>query len=57
MKTFLKALFGDAANVAVVAIVMAVELAMVAANEAAAAALIVPPLLLCGAAWLSTRRS
>jgi hypothetical protein len=55
MSDFLKTLFGDAATVAVVAIVMAAEVLLAAAGHPAWAALATPPVVLAGAAWLSTR--
>jgi hypothetical protein len=55
MSAFLKTLFGDTGTVAVVAIVMAAELALVASGHAASAAFAVPPLVLAGTAWLAKR--
>ena len=55
MSALLKTLLGDAATVAVVAIVMAIEVSLVAAGHAAWAAYAVPSCALVGAAWLATR--
>ena len=53
MSAFLKTLFGDASTVAVVAIVMAAELALVVNGLGTAAAFAVPALVLAGTAWLA----
>jgi hypothetical protein len=55
MSAFLKTLFGDAGTVTVVALVMAVEVVLVAANQTTAAGFVIPPLVLAGSAWLATR--
>ena len=55
MSAFLKTLFGDAGSVTVVAIVMAVEMCLVATSEPIAAAFVVPLLVLAGVAWLAKR--
>jgi hypothetical protein len=55
MSAFLKTLFGDAATLAVVAIVMAAEVLLVANGHVALAAFVVPSLVLAGAAWLAQR--
>jgi hypothetical protein len=52
MRAFLKTLFGDPATIAVVAVVMAVELAMAEHHLIVAAALAVPFTVLLGVAWL-----
>jgi hypothetical protein len=52
MRAFLKTLFGDPATVAVVAVVMAVELAMAKHHMVEAAALAVPFTVLLGVTWL-----
>jgi len=52
MRAFLKTLFGDPATFAVVAVVMAVELAMVEHHLLVAAALGVPFTVLLGVVWL-----
>lgn len=54
MKAFLKTLFGDPATIAVVAIVMAAEVALVSGGRPALAAFVVPVLVLTGTAWLAT---
>ena len=53
MSAFLKTLFGDAATVAVVAIIMAAEVSLVADGHATSAALAVPVLVLTGTTWLA----
>ena len=53
MKAFLKTLFGDAWNVAIVALILAVEIALAQSGHAAAAAYLVPPLTLTGIGWLA----
>jgi hypothetical protein len=55
MSAFLKTLFGDVGTVLVAAIVIAVELLLVASGQVAWAAYVVPPCALAGAAWLATR--
>ena len=55
MNAFLKTLFGDAATVAVVAIVMAAELLLVETGQGTAAAFTVPALVLAGTVWLARR--
>ena len=55
MKAFLKTLFGDAGTVSVVVIIMITECVFVAAGQVAVAAFAVPPLVLAGTAWLTTR--
>jgi hypothetical protein len=55
MTALFKTLFGDAANIAVVAIVMSVEVLLVANDKAALATFTVAPLVLAGAAWLAKR--
>lgn len=53
MNAFFKTLFGDPATIAVVAIVMAAEVALVALGQSALAALVVPVMVLAGIAWLA----
>ena len=55
MNAFVKTLFGDRHTVAVVALVMGVELLLVASGQAAAAGLVVPTLVLAGIGWLAWR--
>jgi hypothetical protein len=55
MKAFLKTLFGDAENVAVVSIVMVVEVALAAVGQPALGAVLVPAGVLAGVAWLALR--
>jgi hypothetical protein len=55
MSAFLKTLFGDAATVAVVTLVLAAEVLLVAVDQATAAGFVIPPLVLAGSAWLATR--
>ncbi len=54
MNAFLKTLFGDLATMTVVAVVMAVEVVLVACGWAALSALVVPFLVLAGIAWIAT---
>lgn len=53
MKAFMKTLFGDSRNVAVVAVILAVEIVLAQSGHAAAAAYLVPPLALAGVGWLA----
>ncbi len=53
MKAFVKTLFGDAHNITVVAIILAVEVALIQSGHPAAAAYLVPPLTLGGVGWLA----
>lgn len=53
MRAFIKTLFGDAHNVAVVALLLAVELGLGASGYRGAAAFLVPPLALAGVGWLA----
>jgi hypothetical protein len=53
MKAFLKTLFGDARNVAVVAVILGVEIALRQSGHVVAAAYLVPPLTLVGIGWLA----
>ncbi|HEX9461679.1 MAG TPA: hypothetical protein VGB82_03695 [Alphaproteobacteria bacterium] len=55
MSPFYKTLFGDAATIAVTAIVMVTEVVLVAADQAAWAAVVVPAVVLAGTAWLARR--
>ena len=55
MSAFLRTLFGDVATVAVVAAVMAAEVALVALGDTAYAVVAVPCLVLVGTAWLAQR--
>jgi len=53
MKAFVKTLFGDAHNVAVVVILVAVSLGLVAAGQGALAVYLVPLLAMAGIIWLA----
>ncbi|MFI4988223.1 MAG: hypothetical protein ACHQF3_12355 [Alphaproteobacteria bacterium] len=53
MTALVKVLFGDARNVAVVALAVALDAALAAGGYAGAAALLVPPVLLFGVRWLA----
>lgn len=55
MAAFLKTLFGDARNVAVVAVLLAIEVALVRTGHADAATLVMPAATLAGVTWLATR--
>ena len=55
MAPFLKTLFGDARNVAVVAVLLAIEVALVRTGHGAAAILAVPAATLAGVSWLALR--
>jgi hypothetical protein len=55
MKAFLKTLFGDPENVAVVSLVMVAEVALVAVGQPALGAVLVPVGVLAGVAWLARR--
>ena len=55
MSAFLKTLIGDAGTVAVVAIVMAAETLLTAADQLASAVFAIPLLVLAGTAWLAKR--
>ena len=55
MRVFVEALVGDVWNVSVVAVLMAVEIALVFTGHANAAVFTIPPLTLAGTAWLARR--
>ena len=55
MKAFLKTLFGDAATLAVVAMVMILEIALTAGGQAALGAVLIPAAVLAGVAGLALR--
>jgi hypothetical protein len=55
MGPFLKTLFGDARNVAVVAVLLAVEVALVRTGHSGAATVLVPLATMAGVAWLAPR--
>ncbi len=55
MGPFVKTLFGDARNVAVVAAVVALEFALVRSGHAREAALLVPIAVMAGVVWLAPR--
>lgn len=55
MAAFFKTLFGDARNIAVVAVLLAIEVFLVHTGHGAAAILTVPVATLAGVAWLATR--
>jgi hypothetical protein len=55
MSGFFKTLFGDAATMTAVAVVMAAEVALVAADRTALAAFAIPVVVLGGIAWLAGR--
>jgi hypothetical protein len=53
MKAFVKTLFGDLRNVAVVAVVVVVAVALIAAGQPDLAAYAVPLLAMAGIIWLA----
>ncbi len=53
MRAFLKTLFGDARNVAVVALLVAVEAGLVRAGLGREAVFLVPLAVMAGVAWLA----
>ena len=55
MRAFVGTLFGGVANLAVVAVLMVVEIALLLTGHAAAMAYVVPPGPLAGVAWLARR--
>jgi hypothetical protein len=55
MTAFLKTLFGDAATVRVIVLVMAAEILLVWAGLTNWAVIVIPCLVFTGAAWLATR--
>ena len=55
MGPFLKTLFGDARNVAVVAAVLAAEAVLVHTGHGPAATVLVPVATMAGVAWLALR--
>lgn len=55
MAGFLKTLFGDARNVAVVAVLLAIEAIMVRAGYGRAATVLVPLATMAGVTWLAPR--
>lgn len=55
MAPFLKTLFGAVRNVAVVAMLLALEVVLVHAGYAREAAIVVPLVTMAGVAWLAPR--
>lgn len=55
MSAFYKTLFGDAATIAVTALVMVAEVVLVAADQVGWAVVVVPAVVLAGTAWLAQR--
>ncbi len=55
MGPFLKTLFGDARNVAVVAVLLAVEVVLVRTGHGREATVLVPLATMAGVAWLAPR--
>lgn len=55
MGPFLKTLFGDARNVAVVAVLLAVEVVLVRTGHGREATVLVPLATMTGVAWLAPR--
>jgi hypothetical protein len=55
MKALMKTLIGDAWNVSVVSLVLAVAAALVFTGQGGAAAFVIPALTLGGVAWLARR--
>jgi hypothetical protein len=55
MGPFIKTLFGDARNVAVVAILLAIEAVLIHTGHGREATILVPLATLVGVAWLAPR--
>jgi len=55
MGPFLKTLFGDARNVAVVAVLLAIEVVLVRTGHGREATVVVPLATMAGVAWLAPR--
>lgn len=55
MGPFLKTLFGDARNVAVVAVLLAIEVVLVRTGHGREATVLVPLATMVGVAWLAPR--
>lgn len=55
MGAFLKTLFGDARNVAVVTVLLAIEVVLVRVGHGGEAILVVPAATLAGVTWLALR--
>jgi len=55
MGPFLKTLFGDARNVAVVAVLLAIEVVLVRTGHGREATVLVPLATMAGVAWLVPR--
>ena len=55
MGSFLKTLFGDARNVAVVAVLLAVESVLIHTGHGREATILVPLATMAGVAWLAPR--
>lgn len=55
MKALVKTLVGDRRNVAVVALIVAIEVLLVHLGVARDATVAVPPLVLAGIAWLAIK--
>ena len=55
MGPFLKTLFGDARNVAVVAVLLAIEVVLVHTGHGREATVLVPLATMAGVAWLAPR--
>ncbi len=55
MAPFLKTLFGDVRNVAVVATLLAIEIVLVRAGHGREATILVPLATMVGVAWLAPR--
>ena len=55
MGPFLKTLFGDARNVAVVAVLLAVEAVLIHTGHGREATILVPLATMAGVAWLAPR--
>ena len=55
MGPFLKTLFGDMRNVAVVAVLLAIEIVLVRTGHGREATVLVPLVTMAGVAWLAPR--
>lgn len=55
MSAFIKTLVGDAWNVSVVGVLVAAAAALTYLGHTAAVPFVIPPMALCGVAWLAKR--
>jgi len=55
MRAFVKTLVGDIWNVSVIAVILVAEISLIESGHADASPFVIPPLTLCGVAWLARR--